>query len=655
MYALREGVSVREEVRPFLFADFETCPDVAGRVTLPRGHIRVITRRLRRRKQSTDAVHADAVLRLDRAVPVDSAILPRMRKLAKRLAEAIAPGRRPRFAASFTASVVAHYWNELQRSADGVVPLRPCPISVDRLTDPQLTALATFTGKTASRLDAVDAAYFIATIYATMLPRDVRARLGIYYTPPALASRLIDDATAAGVDWASCRVLDPACGGGAFLAPVAQWMLKHLSHLEPSALVAAVSARLKGFEIDPLAAWLSQVAVDAVVMPWCRASGRRVPPIIEVCDSLTREPGEERFDLVIGNPPYGRVTLSPTLRRRYRRSLYGHANLYGVFTDLALRWSAPDGIVAYVTPTSFLSGQYFRNLRAVLAQEAGPVTIDFIEQRQGVFDDVLQEALLATYARKPLGPPAVNFLDLIDENTLHVTHGGTFTVPLEPGMPWIIPRRPQAATLAASLRTMPARLADWGYSVSTGPLVWNRHKRQIRSRGSTGAFPLVWAEAVTADGRFVFRADRRNHRPFFHARAGDDWLIVRDACVLVQRTTAKEQSRRLIAAELPASFVARHGGVVVENHLNMLRPVAGVPAVSPAVVTAFLNSTAADMAFRCLNGSVAVSAYELEALPLPPIEHLSELASLVSAGADRQAIDEACARLYGLAIEAEPE
>ena len=42
------------------------------------------------------------------------------------------------------------------------------------------------------------------------------------------------------------------------------------------------------------------------------------------------------------------------MRRRYRRSLYGHANQYGVFTDLALRWTVPGGVIAYVTPTSFL-------------------------------------------------------------------------------------------------------------------------------------------------------------------------------------------------------------------------------------------------------------------------------------------------------------
>lgn len=112
---------------------------------------------------------------------------------------------------------------------------------------------------------------------------------------------------------------------------------------------------------------------------------------------------------------------------------------------------------------------------------------------------------------------------------------------------------------------MPGRLADWGYSVSTGPLVWNRFKSQMRDRAGRGVHPLIWAEAVTADGRFIYRAEKRNHTPYFKIERGDGWLLVEEACVLVQRTTAKEQARRLIAAELPAEFIAKHGGVVVES------------------------------------------------------------------------------------------
>jgi adenine-specific DNA-methyltransferase len=115
----------------------------------------------------------------------------------------------------------------------------------------------------------------------------------------------------------------------------------------------------------------------------------------------------------------------------------------------------------------------------------------------------------------------------------------------------------------------------------------------------------------------------------------------------LQRTTAKEQSRRLIAAEMPASFVEKHGAVVVENHLNMIRPVNGTPCVSPAALAALLNTAVVDELFRCINGSVAVSAYELEALPLPSPEAMAAIERLVRKGADKTAIEQAARQLYG--------
>jgi adenine-specific DNA-methyltransferase len=70
--------------------------------------------------------------------------------------------------------------------------------------------------------------------------------------------------------------------------------------------------------------------------------------------------------------------------------------------------------------------------------------------------------------------------------------------------------------------------------------------------------------------------------------------------------------------------------------------------VTPEVLAAFLNSSIADQAFRCLSGSVAVSAYELEALPLPPPAATRELRNAVACGFAREVIDTIVARLYGL-------
>lgn len=454
-------------------------------------------------------------------------------------------------------------------------------------------------------------------------------------------------ATDAGVDWRSARVLDPACGGGAFLSPVARRMADNLKNSSAKIALKNILHRLRGFELDPFAAWMSQVFLEVTLGAFCRAAGTRLPVIVDVCDSLERDSEGDDFDLVVGNPPYGRVTLSPKLRKKYRRSLYGHANLYGVFTDLALRFTRPGGVIAYVTPTSFLAGEYFKALRGVLGKEAPPVSIDFIAERRGVFADVLQETLLAAYRRD--GQPGVGQVHFISPSPgsgIKVTAAGSFRLPSSLDRPWLVPRANVHSKLVRDVDRLPHRLADYGYKVSTGPLVWNRHKSGLRDRPGKGRYPLIWAESVRPDGTFEFRAQKRNHKPYFEPRPEENWVITDFPCVLLQRTTAKEQPRRLIAAELPVSFIKTHGAVVVENHLNMIRPAHGAPLVSPAALAALLNAEIVDQLFRCLNGSVAVSAYELEALPLPPPETMAEIERLAGQGAKRNAIEQAIRRLY---------
>lgn len=568
------------------------------------------------------------------------------RVMGHALAEDSQQDMRVHLARSFCHRVVSAWWSEITQSA--VVPLRPLfkDVILADLADPG-TATADSIGGSLAQLAPEEAIYAIGSIYTVMLPDSFRSEYGVYYTPPPLVEHLLDQATRAGTDWASSRVLDPACGGGAFLAPVARRMLLALPDMTPAILVRNIASRLKGYEIDPFAAWLSQVTLDAVMLKTCREARTTLPVCVTVCDSLERSVPKERFDLVIGNPPYGRITLSAKLRERYKRGLYGHANLYGLFTDLALRYAKVGGIIAYVTPTSFLAGGYFRNLRDLIARLAPPVSIDFVATRKGVFDGVLQETLLATYRRgDSVSGVAVQEIIPNGHDTLKVNDCGTIEIPNSSCEPWIIPRGTSEVALVAQLRNMHHKLEDWGYRVSTGPLVWNRQKDQLRRRAGRGRLPLIWAEAITSDGRFVFRAEKKNHEPYFQIMDGDDWLVIKEPCVLLQRTTAKEQARRLIAACLPQDFLDQHKAVVVENHLNMVRSFDKSPLVQPEVVAAFLNSSPADRAFRSMSGSVAVSAFELEALPLPAPNRLVKLTKLVHGGADRAAIDAECERLF---------
>lgn len=567
------------------------------------------------------------------------------RVMARAWSEQLDSRRRQPAAWSFIAKTVEAYVEASGEIIGWPLPIAPLSVALTYSLDTSAAELAKTLGRAAATLSIEEACYQLSACYTAMLPQEVRTAWGAYYTPPALTDRLLQLANEAGVNWQTARVLDPACGGGAFLLPVAMRMRDALPQAGAKQLIEHFGDHLQGFEIDPFAAWLTQAWLEIAFANELKSAGRRFPSVVKVCDSLEETVSGKRFDLVIGNPPYGRVKLAAGQRERYSRSLYGHANLYGLFTDLALRWTRVGGVIAYVTPTGFLAGEYFKALRGLLAKEAPPLAVDFVTARKGVFEDVLQETMLATYKRgAKVTPTVVHYLSV--NGIAQVTHAGGFNLPAERTDPWLAPRNPSDEGLVKSLERMPSRLSDWGYKISTGPMVWNRFKGQFRNRPGKDTFPVIWAEAVTFDGRFIFRAEKRNHEPHFRPSAADEWLKVSEPCVLLQRTTAKEQARRLIAAELPADFIKAHGSVIVENHLNMVKPRVKKPKVATAVIAAVLNSGIVDRVFRCISGSVAVSAFELEALPLPSLEAMQIIEELVRRRSSPVSIENALTALY---------
>ena len=70
----------------------------------------------------------------------------------------------------------------------------------------------------------LEATYWLSSAYAQLAGEERRKQLAMFFTPPSLTSRLLDDLSTSGVDFAVRKFCDPACGGAAFLAPIATRM-----------------------------------------------------------------------------------------------------------------------------------------------------------------------------------------------------------------------------------------------------------------------------------------------------------------------------------------------------------------------------------------------------------------------------------------------
>ena len=461
------------------------------------------------------------------------------------------------------------------------------------------------------------AAADLGAAYAAALAPDVRARHGRHYTPPGLADHLWQMTRRALALPARAAPLpglirDRACGAGALLLPPLREHVRAGARAGPQAALAALPALIEGIDADPNAVWLANVVLAAEALPLLAtapaAQRRPFPALARQGDGLAGCGRPARAELQ--NPPYGRVRLTPQERDRWGHVLYGHANLYGLFIAAALEGLDAGGVLAALVPTSFTGGRYFSRLRETLSAQAPLREAAFVADRGGVFAGVLQETCLAVFTRRRPQRTVIASLN---------GHPGPVAQVRTPhgSGPWLLPRRPADAAAAAAAARLPLRLADAGYRCSTGPLVWNRRKADLGSCQVPGAVPVLWAADI--DGGRLHRDPARDSLRFLRLHDGDErFLVLSQPAVLVQRTTAPEQPRRLVAADLsPAALLAWGGRLVAENHVNVLRPAVAEPLLTRETLAAVLATGELDRITRSLAGSVAVSAYELESLPLP--------------------------------------
>jgi adenine-specific DNA-methyltransferase len=451
----------------------------------------------------------------------------------------------------------------------------------------------------------------------------VRAETGRHYTPAALAEYMWQQTLASLGDVAGGLIMDPACGTGALLVPPLRSWVARNRLVQPEIALSAVTSVVAGCDLDAIAVWLGNILLASELLPlWAGVPPERrkpLPALLSTSDGLRQDPPKAR--VVLMNPPYGRVRLAAEDRDRWSHVVHGHANKYALFMAAGVeQLQGKDCALTALVPAGWLGGAYFQRLRSFLSRRAPLTHVGFLGDRTGVFaTGVLQETLVATFVSDGESghPVSCEHLVVRDHRVDH-THVGEGRIPKDSAQPWLLPRRADDMPLIDSAAAMRMRLADHGWSVSTGPLVWNRHRAQLSKNPRQDSVKVVWASDL--DGGRLHQDEARDelrHCTIRNEREAKI-LVLDSAAVLVQRTTAPEQPRRLLAAELDRSDLARWGGrVVVENHVNVLRCARADSSLTPRVLVALLDSSAVDRLYRCLTGSVAVSAYELAALPMP--------------------------------------
>jgi transcriptional regulator with XRE-family HTH domain len=423
-------------------------------------------------------------------------------------------------------------------------------------------------------------------------------KFGKVFTPLAIVEYIFDSLGYEGEHIIGKRVFDPAAGCGIFLLAAARRLLSLQHHDQPTEGTPDILNYLIGFDSDPTSVNMAKMNLLILSALMNAPFSSLTIPQIFCTDSLNYDRygslfeieekevldikflrGEYRngFQWVVGNPPYGKVPSSYSRVRNFKDMVYGHPNIYGMFTQFALEHLCNNGNFGFIVPKSFSSGLYFKRLRSFLLKTLSIKEIVTFESRTEVFSksDILQETVIVLGTKnQPQGSIVIkepgNHLDINSTNRVVKALPDEIILGKEYEHMLCITASRIALDIVDKARSIAAPLENLGLRVSTGKFVWNRFKEHLRGRQGKSALPLYWMHNIQP---FKFLPDERREKHPSFVEFNDKtkpWINEPGETVIVKRISAKEQKRRIEAAYIPSSWCSKTHGYFLENHLNFI-------------------------------------------------------------------------------------
>jgi methylase of polypeptide subunit release factors len=296
------------------------------------------------------------------------------------------------------------------------------------------------------------------------------------------------------------RVLDPACGSGAFLVEAFDQLHReyemaneHLATLtggrdffDPDRTI--LERNLFGVDLNPEAVEVCRLSI------WIKTARRGkvladLDENIRVGNSIVSDPAvDERafdwetafpaahaaggFDVVVGNPPYVRAELlgdvKGYLEAQYA-SYHGTADLYVYFYELGVRRLRPGGMLSFIVTNKWLLAPYGEPLRRFLSSASEVVEVINLGHAKRVFPDADVFPVILVTQRPDAHQASTNvrvavvprdMVDLAQLPTVIRDHAfGVVRAQLGPA-PWVL-QHPEVAAVHAGMREVGTPLVNY--------------------------------------------------------------------------------------------------------------------------------------------------------------------------------------------------
>ena len=340
--------------------------------------------------------------------------------------------------------------------------------------------------------------------------------------------------------------------------------------------------------------------------------------ILSQADAYNNGLSSERFDLIIGNPPYKRVSKTAPEVIAMPDICYGTPNLYFLFAAMSLFNLRDGGEMVYIIPRSWTAGAYFKRFRKKFLQDGALEHIHLFTDRSKVFDreSVLQETMIVKVRKSPAKPRTITVTttqgnaDFANRTVYKAPYDSV--VDRNTGYVFLATNREEAEVLS-QVNIWPDTLLSLGLRIKTGLVVEFRNREALRDEAEEGAIPMFLPGNIQ-EGRVSFPASDAHK----YVVSNQGSLRQKNTNYLfLKRFTTNEEHRRLQCGIYLANEVPEYKEISTQNMVNFICGAGELPAHVVYGLYVLFNSTLYDRYYRILGGSTQVNASEIGSIPVP--------------------------------------
>lgn len=207
---------------------------------------------------------------------------------------------------------------------------------------------------------------------------------GVFYTPKWIVDLILDKIEYVN-DIYDKKIIDPACGEGAFLGEVAERFFTDAkkNSLKASMIKNALEKNIFGFDIDDTAIERCRVLLDDIALKHGIKNVKWQMMKTDSMDKISIGKYFDFFDFVVGNPPYIRIQHLGTerrnkIQREWRLCARGSTDIFITFFELGFYLLHKTGKLGYITPNTYLKTKAGEALREFIKTSRSlKILIDF--------------------------------------------------------------------------------------------------------------------------------------------------------------------------------------------------------------------------------------------------------------------------------------